>query len=234
MMDTNNGEVIGFPVGSITYSAEKLIDFPAPDIEVVFGCNVCNSHASSQFKKNRKDPVKYWMSRFSKTAKSYAKSIRANVNFGPKIVDTVKGKLSLSKRVLQVGGVEKVFKQSFSVGKREKLVKALQCNISTTAGPISGMLFISTEKIAFHSDKPINITSPKGNQAKVPYKVVIPLNRIKRVHPSRDKNKPDQKYVHLVTVDDFEFWFMGFVSYQKSLKHLQVQQANCNSNALFL
>lgn len=52
MMDTNNGEVIGFPVGSITYSAEKLIDFPAPDIEVVFGCNVCNSHASSQFKKS--------------------------------------------------------------------------------------------------------------------------------------------------------------------------------------
>lgn len=95
------------------------------------------------------------------------------MNFGPKIVDTVKGKLSLSKRVLQVGGVEKVFKQSFSVGKREKLVKALQCNISTTAGPISGMLFISTEKIAFHSDKPINITSPKGNQAKVPYKVII-------------------------------------------------------------
>lgn len=53
--------------------------------------------------------------------------------------------------------------------------------------------------------------------------VLIPLNRIKRVNPSENSEKPGQKYVQIVTVDDFEFWFMGFVSYQKSTKNLRVQ-----------
>ncbi|KAJ0963949.1 hypothetical protein J5N97_029071 [Dioscorea zingiberensis] len=154
-----------------------------------------SSYPSSHIKKSRKDSVMSWMHKFSK-------SIRDHV---------------------ALGGVERAFKQSFSVGKREKLVKAMQCYLSTTSGPISGMLFISTDKIAFHSDRSITITSPTGNLVKVPYKVLIPLNRIKRVNPSQNSEKPSQKYVQVVTVDDFEFWFMGFVSYQKTLKQLRVQ-----------
>lgn len=33
--------------------------------------------------------------------------------------------------------------------------------------------------------------------------------------------KPSQKYMEIVTVDDFDFWFMGFLNYQKAFKYLQ-------------
>ena len=94
------------------------------------------------------------------------------VYLGPKISEPIKGKLSFGAKVLQAGGIDKVFREYFAVKKDEKLVKAFQCYLSTTAGPIAGMLFISTEKIAFHSDRPLNLASPKGGSTRVPYKVI--------------------------------------------------------------
>ncbi|RRT53635.1 hypothetical protein BHE74_00048705 [Ensete ventricosum] len=99
--------------------------------------------------------------------------LEISVSLGPKISETVKGKLSLGAKILQAGGVERVFRQNFSVEKGEKLSKAFQCYLSTTAGPIAGLLFISTDKIAFRSDRSLRITSPKGNLARVPYKVLL-------------------------------------------------------------
>lgn len=94
------------------------------------------------------------------------------VTLGPKITETIRGKLSFGAKVLQAGSIDKVFREYFAVEKDEKLVKAFQCYLSTTAGPIAGMLFISTEKIAFHSDRPLNLASPKGRSTRVPYKVI--------------------------------------------------------------
>lgn len=51
--------------------------------------------------------------------------------------------------------------------------------------------------------------------------VVIPVKKIKRVNQSENVYKPSQKYIELVTVDNFDFWFMGFLNYQKALNHLQ-------------
>lgn len=93
------------------------------------------------------------------------------MRLGPKITDTVKGKLSMGARILQVGGVEKVFMQLFSVREGEKLLKASQCYLSTTSGPIAGLLFISTDKVAFCSDRSIKISSPNGEDVRVHYKV---------------------------------------------------------------
>ncbi|KAG8065333.1 hypothetical protein GUJ93_ZPchr0004g40023 [Zizania palustris] len=78
-----------------------------------------------------------------------------------------------------------------------------------------------TKKIAFRSDRPVAVTSPNGDVAQVPYRVVIPLMRIAKVRPSENVNKPEEKYIQVVTVDGFEFWFMGFVSYQRSCKYMQ-------------
>jgi hypothetical protein len=93
------------------------------------------------------------------------------VALGPKLSETVKGKLRVGAKVLQAGSMDKVFRQYFPVEKEEKLLKAFQCYLSTTTGPIAGMLFISTQKIAFHSDRPLDLTSPKGRITRVPYKV---------------------------------------------------------------
>ena len=140
---------------------------------------------------------------------------------GPKLSDTVKGKLTLGAKILQAGGVEKMFRQWFSVDKNENLLRASQCYLSTTAGPIAGLLFVSTARVAFRSDRSLAVSTPRGDKARVPYKVTIPLRMVKAVRPSENKHRPEQKYVQVVTDDGFEFWFMGFVKYQVSLQELE-------------
>ncbi|KAJ4832286.1 hypothetical protein Tsubulata_012235 [Turnera subulata] len=150
------------------------------------------------------------------------KSLTVNrMRLGTKITETLKGKLSLGARILQVGGVKKVFRQLFSVSEGERLLKACQCYLSTTAGPIAGLLFISTDKIAFCSERSIKLSSPEGKLVRVHYKVIIPLRKIKAANQSENVKNPSQKYIELVTVDGFDFWFMGFLNYQKAFKYLQ-------------
>jgi len=91
------------------------------------------------------------------------------VDLGPKITQTVKGKL----RFLRTGGSERVFRKAFPVvsQEEEKLLKSSLCYLSTTAGPIAGTLFISTERIAFLSDSPLKLTSHNGDITRFRYKV---------------------------------------------------------------
>uniref|UniRef100_A0A8I6WG38 GRAM domain-containing protein n=1 Tax=Hordeum vulgare subsp. vulgare TaxID=112509 RepID=A0A8I6WG38_HORVV len=91
----------------------------------------------------------------------FARGIKEHVTLGPKLYETVRGKLSLGARIIQ------------------------------------------------------------GDTVRVPYKVAVPLRRVKAARPSENQHRPEQKYVQLVTDDGFEFWFMGFVSYQASLQHLE-------------
>ena len=93
------------------------------------------------------------------------------VRLGTKITETLVGKLSLGARILQVGGVKKVFRHLFSVCEAERFLKVCQCYLSTTAGPIAGLLFISTEKVAFCSERSIKLSSPDGKLVRIHYKV---------------------------------------------------------------
>ncbi|XP_058754889.1 putative GEM-like protein 8 [Vicia villosa] len=161
------------------------------------------------------------MNIFGRKSDGFAHGVREHVRLGPKITETVKGKLKLGVRILQVGGVEKVFMQLFSVKDGEKLLKASHCYISTTSGPIAGLLYISTHKVAFCSDKSIKTTSPKGELIRVQYKVSIPHEKIEQVNQSQNVMKPSEKYIEIVTVDGFDFWFMGFFNYRKALRYLQ-------------
>ena len=95
------------------------------------------------------------------------------VSLSPKLTETLKGKLSLGAKILQVGGLEKIFRQKFSVRDDEKLLNVSQCYLSTTAGPIAGLLFISTDKIAFCSERSIKFLSPTGKLLRIYYKVLI-------------------------------------------------------------
>ncbi|TMW81002.1 hypothetical protein EJD97_012858 [Solanum chilense] len=143
------------------------------------------------------------------------------LSLSPKLTETVKGKLSLGAKILQVGGLEKIFKQKFSVRDDEKLLKVSQCYLSTTAGPIAGLLFISTDKIAFCSKRSIKLSSPTGKSLRIRYKVSIPISKINKAKECGNMEKPSQKYIQLVTEDDYEFWFMGFFNNQKTLRYLQ-------------
>ncbi|KAL2334379.1 hypothetical protein Fmac_015592 [Flemingia macrophylla] len=152
---------------------------------------------------------------------SIAHRVHDHVKMGPKLSETVKSKLSLGARIIQEGGRGNIFKSVFGMQEKEQLLKASQCYLFTTAGPVAGILFVSTEKVAFYSERPIKFTSVDGELIRVPYKVLIPIGSIKEVHECQDVNKVEQKYIEIVTKDDSEFWFVGFVRYDKALKNLK-------------
>lgn len=176
------------------------------------------------------------------TGDRVAQGLKEHVTLGPKLYETVKGKLSLGARILRAGGVGKVFRRWFSSpvgGGGERLLRASQCYLSTTAGPIAGMLFVSTERVAFRSDRslalPLALASPAGGGSgtttvlRVPYKVSIPLRRVAAARPGQNRDRPEHKYVQVVTRDGFDFWFMGFVRYQASLQELEKAVAQSQS-----
>ncbi|CAN6850605.1 unnamed protein product, partial [Brassica oleracea] len=156
-----------------------------------------------------------------KKTESFTNGARDQNKLGPKLTETVKRKISLGAKILQMGGLEKIYKRLFRVYDEEKLFKAYQCYLSTTAGPIAGLLFISSKKIAFCSERSIKVACPQGDLTRVHYKVSIPLSKINGVNHSVDTKKPSQKYLEVVTVDGFEFWFMGFLSYKKAFNCLE-------------
>ncbi|KAL8100611.1 GEM-like protein 4 [Apium graveolens] len=177
-------------------------------------------HASPKFRWGRFHSVFSRMNSFGEKMDSLAEGIREHVRIRS-ITETMKGKLSLGAKILQVGGVKKVFKRNFSVKEGEKLLKVCQCYLSTSAGPLAGLLFISTDKISFCSERSIKISSPTGDFHRVHYRVVIPLGKIKRVNESENLKKPSRKYMRIVTGDDFEFWFMGLLNYQRTIIYIQ-------------
>uniref|UniRef100_A0A0A9GJG1 GRAM domain-containing protein n=1 Tax=Arundo donax TaxID=35708 RepID=A0A0A9GJG1_ARUDO len=52
------------------------------------------------------------------------------------------------------------------------------------------------------------------------YKVVLPLNLVRSVNPSSSTRNRAERYIQVTTTDNHEFWFMGFVNYDKALKNL--------------
>lgn len=136
---------------------------------------------------------------------------------GPKLIETVKHKLSYGSKLLPFGREGKIFRRGFNTRDGEKLFYASRCSIYTTAGAIAGILFISTERVGFCSERSVKTYSTALEVIKFQYKVSIPLEKIKGVKDSTNLQRPCKKYVELVTVDDFSFWFLGFPNYKKML-----------------
>lgn len=223
---TSHDHVIGIPVNSTAYGIEEP-DFPAeetistPDDHPGFIGASFQSASRNDGNGSTAATDHHHTTQARRKGGKIAQGIKEHVSLGPKLSETLRGKLTLGARILQAGGVEKVFRQWFSVDKNERLLRASQCYLSTTAGPIAGMLFVSTERVAFRSDRSLAVAAPDGGKVRVPYKVTIPLRKVTRAVPSENKHRPEQRYIEVLTNDGFEFWFMGFVSYHRSLQHLQ-------------
>ncbi|KAL8254181.1 hypothetical protein R6Q59_032402 [Mikania micrantha] len=148
-----------------------------------------------------------------------------------KLLEIVKHKLCYGAKILPIGHEGRIFSKNFSTHDSEKLLHATRCSIYTTSGPIAGILFITNEKVGFCSDRSVKTYSAEGEVLKFQYKVSIPLGKIKGVRESVNMKRPSSKYVELVTVDDFSFWFLGFTNYKKALRFLlQRISQNCLSN----
>uniref|UniRef100_A0ACD5ZHX8 Uncharacterized protein n=1 Tax=Avena sativa TaxID=4498 RepID=A0ACD5ZHX8_AVESA len=228
---TNQDHVIGIPVSSTAYGIEEP-DFPEEETTTTavasddhhggfVGASYQPVHNDAANSSTATAADRHTTQQSRRKGGKIAQGIKEHVTLGPKLSETVRGKLTLGARILQAGGVEKAFRQWFSVDKNERLVRASQCYLSTTAGPIAGMLFVSTERVAFRSDRSLAVATPDGDKIRVPYKVTIPLRKVTRAVPSENKHRPEQRYIEVVTNDGFEFWFMGFVSYHRSLQHLE-------------
>jgi len=142
------------------------------------------------------------------------------VKTAPSMSDAAMGKLSLGAKALSEGGFEKLYRQTFSSGPDEQLRKTFACYLSTATGPVAGTLYRTRANVAFCSDRPLSFAAPSGQTAWSYYKVMIPLEKVAAVEPVTMKESPPEKYVHVVTVDSHDFWFMGFVSYDKAVHHL--------------
>lgn len=210
-------QALGIPVGSIAYQAERTPKRLLQDRTATQYHGSSSPNGSPKLKQSKVDMT----NKLGGKEDNLAYGIRDHVRLGPKISETVKGKLSLGAKILQAGGVENIFKRHFTVGQEEKLLKASQCYLSTTAGPIAGLFFISTDRIAFCSERSIKFSTPTGELIRIHYKVMIPVRKILRADESQNMKRPSRKYIEIVTVDNFDFWFMGFLNYRKTFKHLQ-------------
>ncbi|XP_038982820.1 putative GEM-like protein 8 isoform X2 [Phoenix dactylifera] len=112
MKNPSHGHVLGIPVSSVTYAAEELPSEPASVAEPASLYLQSDSYGSMYCKHSKKDSAVDRMSKFSKKADNYVQGIREHVTLGPKITETMKGKLSLGARILQAGGVERVFRDA--------------------------------------------------------------------------------------------------------------------------
>ncbi|XP_021309318.1 GEM-like protein 1 isoform X1 [Sorghum bicolor] len=140
---------------------------------------------------------------------------------GPSIADTAMGRIAQISKVISEGGYDKIFQQTFECSPDEKLKKAYVCYLSTSHGPIMGVLYLSTVKIAFGSDSPVKYVTEDNKTQSSFYKVVLPLPHLRSVIPTASQQNPAERYIQVVSVDNHEFWFMGFVNYDSAVKNLQ-------------
>ncbi|KAK8706499.1 hypothetical protein V6N13_050061 [Hibiscus sabdariffa] len=158
---------------------------------------------------------------WSRKAETVARNIWHNLNTGTSMSDAAWGKVNLTAKAITKGGFESLFKKIFATGANEKLSKAFACYLSTATGPVAGTLYLSTARVAFCSDRPLSFTAPSGQETWSYYKVMIPLANVGVVYPVVIKENPaPESYIELVTVDGHDFWFMGFVKFEKASAQL--------------
>ncbi|CAI9755223.1 unnamed protein product [Fraxinus pennsylvanica] len=157
---------------------------------------------------------------WSHKAESIAHNIWHNLRTGPSVPEAAWGKANLTAKAITGGGFEALYKQTFATFPNEKLKKTFACYLSTATGPVAGTLYLSNAHIAFCSDRPLSYTAPSGEETWSYYKILIPLGKIGNIHPVIMTENPKERYIQAITIDGHDFWYMGFVNYEKATYHL--------------
>lgn len=50
--------------------------------------------------------------------------------------------------------------------------------------------------------------------------VMVPLGKVGAINPVIMRDNAKERYIQVVTVEGHDFWFMGFVNYEKASHHL--------------
>ncbi|XP_059450752.1 GEM-like protein 5 [Corylus avellana] len=153
-------------------------------------------------------------------AETMANNIWHNLRTNSSVSEAAWGKMNLTAKAITGGGFEALYKQTFTTYPNEKLKKTFACYLSTATGPVAGTLYLSNAHVAFCSDRPLSFTAPSGQETWSYYKVMVPLGKIGTINPVIMRETPAEKYIQIVTIDGHDFWFMGFVNYDKASRHL--------------
>ncbi|WOG95521.1 hypothetical protein DCAR_0414844 [Daucus carota subsp. sativus] len=167
---------------------------------------------------NPMDTVVQKLNIWSSKAEKTANNIWHNLKTGNSVSESAWGKMNLAAKAITGAGFEQLYKQSFSTFPNETLKKSFACYLSTTTGPVAGTLYLSNFHVAFCSDRPLSFTAPSGQTTWSYYKVLIPLGKVANINPVLMSDA--EKYIQIMTVDGQNFWFMGFVNYEKASHHL--------------
>ena len=81
------------------------------------------------------------------------------VKTSPSFSEAAIGRIAQGTKVLVEGGYEKIFRLTFETVPEEELQNCYACYLSTSAGPVMGVLYISTAKVAYSSDNPLSYKS---------------------------------------------------------------------------
>ncbi|GLT84891.1 hypothetical protein SLE2022_031010 [Rubroshorea leprosula] len=156
----------------------------------------------------------------TRKAENFADNLWQHLRVSTSLTDAAMAKISQGTKLVIEGGHERLFQQAFQILPGEKLSHAFACYLSTTSGPVIGTLYVSTQRIAFCSDYPLSYYPSPGRLEYIYYKVVVHLDQLAAVNPSLNVLNTSEKYIHVLTVDGYEFSFIGFISYDKALKAL--------------
>ncbi|KAK7257155.1 hypothetical protein RIF29_30925 [Crotalaria pallida] len=154
----------------------------------------------------------------TRQAEIMADNIWNHVRISSNLVDAAMARIVQGTKMLAHGGSDKLFQQIFGIIPGEKLLNPYVCYISTSYGPVIGTLYVSTKRLAFCSDYPLSHYPFSMQNHSIYYKVVVQLDLLSNVIPSTNRLNPREKYIQLVTVDGYEFFFMGFLAYDNALK----------------
>ncbi|KAI3462106.1 hypothetical protein Pfo_018769 [Paulownia fortunei] len=156
----------------------------------------------------------------TRKAEDLAGNTWQHLKTSPSLADAALGRIAQGTKVLAEGGYDKIFRQTFETVPEEQLQNSFACYLSTSAGPVMGVLYVSTAKLAFCSDNPLSYQAGDKTEWSY-YKVVIPLHQLKAVNPSTSRTNPAEKYIQVISVDNHEFWYMGFLNYSGAVECLQ-------------
>ncbi|MBA0707188.1 hypothetical protein Golax_019259 [Gossypium laxum] len=156
----------------------------------------------------------------TRKAEDLAGNTWQHLKTSPSFAEAAMGRIAQGTKVLAEGGYEKIFSQTFETVPEEQLQNSFACYLSTSAGPVMGVLYVSTAKLAYCSDSPLSYQNGSKTEWSY-YKVVIPLHQLKAINPSTSRVNPSEKYIQVSSVDSHEFWFMGFLNYESAVKCLQ-------------
>lgn len=207
-------------------SAPPIVENSATTMPPESNPYVTSSPAPSSSMKNKVDSVRDVLGKWgkkaaeaTKKAEDLAGNMWQHLKTSPSFADAAVGRIAQGTKILAEGGYEKIFRQTFETVPEEQLLKTYACYLSTSAGPVMGILYLSSAKLAFCSDNPLSYQVGDRTEWSL-YKVVIPLHQLKGINPSSSKVNPAEKYIQIISIDNHEFWFMGFVHYDSAVKNL--------------